>query len=64
MSPMRTAQARFAPKDGWKAQFELQASMGTSPYLPGTAVVQVGVLVIVLPDGMSGVVGVGADMAD
>lgn len=63
MSPIRTAQARFAPKDGSKAQFELQASTGTSPYLPGTAVVQVGMLVLVVPDGVSRVVGVGVAMA-
>lgn len=62
MSPIKTAQARFAPKDGWKAQYELQASKGTWPYSPGTAVVQVGVPVIVVPDGMSGVVGVGVAM--
>ena len=61
VTPINTAHARFAPKSGWKAHFELQASGGTSPYLPGTAVIQVGVLDAV-PEGLSPVVGVGVDM--
>lgn len=62
VSPIKTAQARFALKDGWKAQYELQASKGTWPYSPGIAVVQVGVPVIVVPEGPSEVVGVGVVM--
>lgn len=62
MRPIRTAQARFAAKSGWKAHCELQASGGTSPYLPGTAVVHVGVLDVV-PEGLSAVVGVGVDIS-
>lgn len=62
MNPIKTAQARFGPKAGWKGHCELQASMGTWPYLSGTAVIQVGVAVAV-PEGLEGVAGVGVAIA-
>ena len=41
--PNSTAKAKLPEKLGSKGYFELQASIGTEPYFPGTAVVQVAV---------------------
>lgn len=57
--PKRNAKATAAAKEGEYAQYALQASPGTYPYLPGVAVVHVAVAEEVVLEGVEEVVAVG-----
>lgn len=48
LAPNSAANARFASKLGSSLYLELQASNGTCPYFPGTAVVHVGEAVVLV----------------